>query len=710
MASTQRTQPMKLRLSSLSLLVLAAQAHAQSTTLQKLTIVSNGEPVGYVVATVDGNHVGVDYEVNDNGRGPKHHEDLILDEQALPISWTVRGTSLMGGSVAEAYHRSKGRAEWTSQAEQGQSNDAASSLYVLNDTSPWAYGVYVRALLKAPGHSLKATPAGVMRLEKLQAIELNSPGCSLHADIYAITGIDTKPLYVLLNDQEQLVGSVDGQGTAVKTGCESAAKQIDERIADLEDRRLRNLRLALAHNYGQPVRIKNVHVFDPRAGKFGPIQTVITFNHRITYVGDAPDETSAAEEVVFDGQSGFLVPGLHDMHSHTTSDSGLNYIAAGVTSTRDMGNTNSFLLKLIPRIDSGELIGPRIVANGFMEGRSQYSARNGFIPASIEEAVRDVDWYADRGYFQIKIYNSMNPDWVAPIAAEAHRRGMRVTGHIPAFDNPDRAIRDGYDEVTHVNQLALGWVLRPGEDTRTTLRLTALARLANLDLDAPQVRKTIDTMEARHIAHDPTISIVERLLVSRAGQTPAPEAAVIDHMPITYRRYRKRTFVPSPTPELTAQYNAALQKCLDLIKVLFDRGIRLLPGTDDTNGFSLHRELELYVKAGIPPGQVLRLATLGPEEYVGRADRLGSIERGKLADFFLMAQDPTKNISAIRSPRLVMKDGTVFFPSEIYDAMGVRPFSDPPPRVAPAYDLGSPSSARSSGRGQRSATNTGRGH
>ncbi|WP_130617188.1 amidohydrolase family protein [Dyella amyloliquefaciens] len=660
---------------------IASAIHAQPANTQKLVIMGNGEAVGSVVATTNGERVAVDYSVSNNGRGPKHHEDLVLNDRALPVAWSVKGTSLMGGAVDEDFHWADGHAQWKSQAEQGESTTAVPALYVLNDTSPWAYGVYARALLKAPNQSLDTWPSGSMKLEKMQSADLTANGHTLHADVYAITGIDTKPLYVFLDNKQRLVGTFDGQGTAILEGYEGAAKQVADVVASLEDQRLRSLGAKLAHNYDRPVRIKNVHVFDPATGKVGPLQTVITFDHRITYVGNDPDKLQPTEDqVVFDGQGGVLVPGLHDMHSHATSDSGLNYIAAGVTSARDMGNANGFLQKLRTRIDAGELIGPRIVPNGFLEGRSPYSAHTGFITDSVEDAVRDVDWYADRGYFQIKIYNSMNPDWVAPIAAEAHRRGMRVTGHVPAFDTPDQVIHDGYDEIAHINQLALGWVLKPGEDTRTPLRLTALARLANLDLNAPNVRATIDLMVTRHIVLDPTMSIVERLLLSRAGEVPEPEAAVIDHMPITYSRYRKRTFVPTPTPELTAQYNGAVKKSLDILKLLHDKGIRLMPGTDDTNGFSVHRELELYVKAGIPPAEVLRMATLGPEEYFGRTDRLGTIERGKLADFFLVAQDPTANISAIRAPRLVMKDGTVFFPSEIYSAIGVKPFAEPPPQ------------------------------
>ena len=72
--------------------------------------------------------------------------------------------------------------------------------------------------------------------------------------------------------------------------------------------------------------------------------------------------------------------------------------------------------------------------------------------------MKAVHWYADRGYREIKIYNSFNPDWMKPVAAEAHRLGLGVTGHVPAFSSPDRVIADGYDTIAHINQLMLGWL------------------------------------------------------------------------------------------------------------------------------------------------------------------------------------------------------------------------------------------------------------
>lgn len=387
-----------------------------------------------------------------------------------------------------------------------------------------------------------------------------------------------------------------------------------------------------------------------------------------------------------DGEGGTLVPGLHDMHSHSTLQSGLFYLAAGVTSTRDMGNENSFLLHLIQQINAGEVCGPRITPNGFLEGKSPYSARTGFVADSLADALRDVRWYADRGYFQIKIYNSMNPDWVKPIADEAHRLGMAVTGHIPAFDTPDRAIGDGYNEITHINQLMLGWLLKPGEDTRTPLRLTAMARAATLDLSSAPVQYTVALMKANHIAHDPTAVIVERLMLSRAGTVQPGNVDYLDHMPIAYQRYRRRTFVPIHSQVEDKQYREAFTKVIETLRMLHQNGIPLLPGTDDGTGFTLPREIELYTKAGMTPAEALRAATLTPEEYLGHADELGTIERGKIADFFLIAGDPTKDIRAIKFARMVSRGNAIYFPSEIYQALSIKPFASPP-AIRPAASV-----------------------
>jgi hypothetical protein len=329
-------------------------------------------------------------------------------------------------------------------------------------------------------------------------------------------------------------------------------------------------------------------------------------------------------------------------------------------------------------------MGPRIIRSGFIEGRTPFSARSGFVVASLPEALEKVRWYAERGYYQIKIYNSVTPDWVAPMAAEAHRLGMRVAGHVPAFSSSPRVVRDGYDEVTHINQLILSFLINTDkEDTRTPFRFTALGlRAAKLSLDDPRLQQLIAEMKKQGVAHDPTIATFQSLMLARPGTVTPVDAPWLDHMPGPIQRSRKVALLDIK-PNEDATYRASSQKLRDVLKLLFDRGIQLVPGTDDIPGVMLDSELEEWQRAGIPAKDVLRLATIGSAEHLGLDRELGSIVRGKRADLMLVPGDPTQDLSVLRKARLVMKDGVVFFPDELHTAIGVAPFGSRPAMQEP---------------------------
>lgn len=662
-------------------LLATALAGPASAEIQKFTAMANGEKVGHLVADVQGRNVSVDYAISNNGRGPKAKEQIVLDAKGFPTSWTIDGSSLFGSPVKEHFTWSGGKAEWVSQADKGEIAAAGPILYVGNDVSPWMLSVYVKTLLKAPNRTLPVAPAGSMRLEEVRKITLGEGKAAIPLTIYAISGIDLAPDFVLVDAKGELFGSLSGG--LIREGYEAHVPKLQEIAQEISLQRAREAQTKLAHRFTTPVRIRNVKIFDPVTMKTGALSQVVVFRDKISLVAPEDGSASPKDETVIDGQGGTLVPGLHDMHSHTSLSSNLFNLAAGVTATRDQGNDNTELLGMIDDLEAGRLAGPRIVRNGFLEGRSPYSARNGFIADSLEGAIENVRWYADRGYWQIKIYNSMNPEWVAPIAAEAHRLGMGVTGHVPAFSSPNRVIKDGYNDIAHINQLMLGWILDPKEDTRTPLRLTGMARGTDLDLSSPRVQSTVALMKDKKIALDTTAMILERLMLSRAGQVQEGDQPYLSHVPIGYQRYRKRNFVTINSPQDNADYQGGFQKVLEVLKMLDDNDIQLLPGTDDGTGFSNLRELELYVKAGISPGRALYLSTLGAEKYFGRDHQLGTIERGKLADFILVGADPTENISNIRQTRMTMTGGVVYYPAEIYQYLNIKPFAAPPP-VTPA--------------------------
>jgi hypothetical protein len=651
---------------------------AAAQTKEEYSIVAEGETVGHIVAVRGAQAVDIDYQVSDNGRGPRHQEHLRLAASGFPSEWTIKGTSLMGGPVDESMLWQGSVERWKSQADSGSVPAQAPRLYIANDASPWALGLYARLLKQAPGNVLDGLPAGTLTMHRIRRLTFGEGAAAITLDAYVLSGIELTPSVLLLEPSGRLF-AVLAESLVVRAGYEKQSQALRALGESLTAELLETIQKRVAHTYDKPVRIRNVHVFDPRTLSSGELVSVVEYRGTITTV-EAESAMAAPhpDELEFDGEGGTVLAGLHDMHSHNSLWSGPFYLAAGVTTTRDMGNFNAFLLELERRLDAGELPGPHIIASGFLEGRSPYSERRGLIPATLDEGLDDVHWYADRGYLQIKIYNSMNPEWVKPLAARAHELGLRVVGHIPAFTTPDRMIEDGYDEVTHINQLMLGWLLAPGEDTRTPLRLTAMARAADLELSSPRVRHTVELMKSHHTGLDTTAVILERLMLSRAGEVQEGDAPYLDHMPIGYQRYRKRTFVPLKDDAEGQRYVHAFSKLMDTLTLLHREGIRLWPGTDDPTGFTLHRELELYAKLGMSPAEVLRIATFDCDAYLSRDQRYGTLERGKRADLILISGDPTRDISAVRNIRLVMKDGVIYYPKELYESLGIRPFASPP--------------------------------
>ncbi|MGH9171157.1 MAG: amidohydrolase family protein [Acidimicrobiales bacterium] len=654
-----------------------------SARVENFGIYSDGSRIGTISATCDADTVQLEFGVFNNGRGAKLSESLRLGAGHVPLEWRISGNSLMGGAVDEVLTTNGHLQSWRGQADEGVDEDSELKLYLAADTSPFAIWIYASAALAAGG-SIAAIPSGSVRAESVSSVRLDDSGPGQDLDVVAVTGATLTPQYVLLDSERRLVGLGGGnlQGglpeMTLRDDVATQAARLSALVTELMYEHLEQIRHKVLHRYELPVRIADVRIFDPDTETLTEPMSVSFFRGKITVVQPQRLAVPVADEVVVDGAGGVLVAGLHDMHAHVNGWSGLFYIAAGVTSVRDMGNYNEMLLDLMSRFAAGTVVGPTVVPSGFIEGKSEFSAKMGVIPETLEQALETVRSYGARGYHQIKLYNSMNPDWVKPMAAEAHRLGMRSVGHVPAFTTPDRMIEDGYDEVTHINQLMLGWMLTEGEDTRSPLRLTAMARAADLDLSSERVLHTVRLMQDNRIGLDTTAVILERLMLSRARTVTAGDAPYLDHMPVSYQRLRKRTYVPYQDETELDAYTKSFSKLLEVMMLLRKKHIRLWPGTDDGTGFTLHRELELYVSAGMRPPEVLRIATRDCAEHLGLGYSHGSVERGKSASFILLGGDPTSDISAIRNIRAVVKDGDVYFPSEIYAQLNVAPFAPAP--------------------------------
>jgi len=290
----------------------------------------------------------------------------------------------------------------------------------------------------------------------------------------------------------------------------------------------------------------------------------------------------------------------------------------------------------------------------------------------LEEGIAAIRKYAKQGYQQIKLYSSIKPEWVKPLADEAHRNNMRVCGHIPAFMIAEQAVASGYNEITHMNMLALNFF---GDtiDTRSPNRFRIPAqKTASLDLNSPAMKNFIQLLKDRNVAVDPTIGVFESLFTARDGKMEERFNSIIHRFPSTIQRNVRAGGGGLPVPEgMNETYLKSHDAFLKITKLLYDNGITIVAGTDGFPGFDLHRELELYVQAGIPSEKVLQIATFGTAKYLGKQSTLGSIEVGRKADIIMVEGNPVTNISDIRNTRWVIKGISTYEAGVLYGGVSI---------------------------------------
>jgi imidazolonepropionase-like amidohydrolase len=310
---------------------------------------------------------------------------------------------------------------------------------------------------------------------------------------------------------------------------------------------------------------------------------------------------------------------------------------------------------------------------GIIDGTGPFAGPTRMRIDTAAQAVEDVDWYADHGYGQIKIYSSVPPPIVPVIAAEAHARGLRVSGHVPAFMNAQQFVADGADEIQHLNFIVLNFLFDQVKETRNMNRFTAVAEHAReLGPEQPQVQQFIAYLRHHHTVLDPTVNVFEAQFCGNpAAVTPGLEQ-IAPRLPAQVRRGLLSHALVVPKAEESA-YREALPAMLRLLKALYDGGVTIIPGTDSMPGYGLHHELELYVRAGIAPGEVLRMATLTSAQVIGVEAERGTVAPGKLADLILVDGDPSVQISDISKVSLVMKGGRIYDPVRIEQALGIAP-------------------------------------
>ncbi|HEX3580047.1 MAG TPA: amidohydrolase family protein, partial [Thermoanaerobaculia bacterium] len=651
---------MRIRVLALLAVSLATRVHA--TPPQTRLFILGGHRAGQEIVATSGSTRTVDFEFNDRGRGPKTHTVMTADAKSITTSLKTEGNDYFKAPVSETF----ANGAWSNGAEKGSA--ASHAFYVSMYGPPEETAVLARALLAAPNQKLALLPAGEASIRRVGELTVSAAGKSQHVTCYEISGLGFTPSPVWLDDRRELFASASSWSSVIADGWDSVIPQLLQAQDKWRDEAVSRAARRLTHAAaGGGIVITNARLFDPITMTTTPATTIVIRGNRIESVGGAAPD--GFERI--DAKGRMVIPGLWDMHTHNSADDGMLDIANGVTSVRDMANDTDFLLDLRKKWDSGAAIGPRVVLAGIIDGPGKFAGPTKVLVDNADQARSAVDNYAKLGYEQIKIYSSVKPELVPVITAAAHAHGLRVSGHIPAFMRAEEAVRAGYDEIQHTNFLFLNF-WPDVADTRTPVRFTAVAeRAAALDLKSAPVQAFLDLLREKKTVIDPTVSIFEGMFTSRLGTMSPSYAMIADRLPPQVRRGFLTGGLPVPEGK-DQTYRDSFRNVLAMVKALYDNHIPIVAGTDAMAGFSLHRELELYVQAGIPAAEALRIATLGAAAVMKHDDILGSIAPGKLADLDIIDGDPSTNISDIRRVVTVIKDGKVFDARAVAAEIGVR--------------------------------------
>jgi imidazolonepropionase-like amidohydrolase len=670
---------MKLLPPLLAALLTAALAQAQAQT-QNYTVLCAKASCGQLTVSESPTRLSADYSYRNNGRGPEQKEVVELAADGTWLAYRNEGTATYGARIDERFERlPDGRATWRSPVDRGDKPDAArEAVYLPVESSPALAARLAQSLLARPAHKAPALPVGQLAIERVQT--LRPAGAAYDVGLYAIEGLDLAPSYLWLReDNHALFAKVDpGWGGTLLQGFEAEAERLADAQKAAELARLQRLARELPRPLPGLTVIEGVRWFDAPAARLRGPSDVYLFEGRIAAIAQPGSLKNASPAQRISGRGRTLLPGLVDMHAHLSAGDLLLDLASGVTAVRDVGNSNAELAELRGRIERGEVLGARVAANGFIEGKSPFSSQSDFVADNLDEALSAIDWYAAHGYRQLKLYNSIRPEWVRPMVAHARALGLRTGGHVPAFMTARQAVEAGFDELHHINQVTLNFLVSKTDDTRTLLRFNLVGdKAADLKLNDARTRDFIALLKKRGTVVDPTMTAFEAQYTQRQGQPNPSYAMVSANLPAVLQRGLLSAEVDMDDAK-ARRWGASWKVMMELLRRMHAAGIPLVSGTDATPGFALQRELELYVQAGIPAGQALRIATWNGAKYSDRLGDIGSIERGKLADLVLVDGDPVADIRAMRRVSLVLQGRAgqtqALSPAALYQSMGILPF------------------------------------
>lgn len=613
-------------------LLLAFNSLAQDSS--RYTIYYSNRNAGFIKINRQPNGVNtIRYMYNDRGRGPDQLFTVVTNQQKGIERFEQKGVGYMKDTVSlfifkkdSLYYNLIGK-------DTAKTNFKSLNVYNYGKSGLWEFFFpIVKDTITYGSHAYV--------FEKILERSFKWNNKTFKGILYNYRSAKSNALgLVWMNENNQLLAEVSPWNDIIENGKENLRPELRRINDSVSNNRLEQQSAELFKKSFNKVALFNCNYVDVEKGILISNKTIFISNGKIEKITD----TSAiipADYKRINTSNKTVMPGLWDMHAHTFPGEGPAYLANGVTSIRDLGN-NLQLPEVKQKSAAGTLAHPRVAwMCGFIDYKDDMAGPCGVFITSVQEGIEAVHMYKRMGYKSIKLYSSIKPEYVKAIAAEAHKLGLRVHGHVPAHMTAAEAIRDGYDEVNHLNMLVLGYFGKE-VDTRTRVRLTLMKERAyEASPNGPYAQELIALMKQKNIVLDPT-SVLYSSIFQKANMSSK---------------------------------DSLEKRCTDTLfawlKVLHQNGIKFVPGTDAAGGNGIVGELKNYAMIGMSNADILRCGTLWSAQYAGLDKELGTVEEGKIADLIIVSGNPLERISVLDNIQMVITNGRLLYTKDLRSSYG----------------------------------------
>jgi imidazolonepropionase-like amidohydrolase len=444
------------------------------------------------------------------------------------------------------------------------------------------------------------------------------------------------------------------------------------------------------------VVLTHVRVVDGTGAPAVDDQNLVIEAGKIVAVGKGADVAAGPGTAVLDLHGYTVIPGIVGMHDHLfyIARQNLNsqwkhdepllvpqmtfsaprlYLAGGVTTMRTTGSVETYAdLNVKHDIDTGKLPGPHIDVTGpYLEGAESYFIQMPHL-TSAEDARQLVDYWADHGVTSFKAYMNITRAELKAAIDAAHKRGIKVTGHLCSVTYKEAA-ELGIDDLEH--GFFVNTQLDPGKKPDVCSESEGNYTLEHMPVESPEAKDLIDTLVKHHVAVTSTLPVFESLA---NPQSPIRQQALDAMTPDARDAFFFLRQRPVSIPASKTDWGLLWKRDLALERAFVAAGGLLLAGPDPTGagdvvpGFGDQREIELLVEAGFSPVEAIKIATLNGAVYLGRDKQIGSIAAGKNADMVVIKGDPSKQISDVENVEIVFKDGVGYDSQKLLDSVKGR--------------------------------------